>query len=86
MRKKKQTNPKEIGIRKTTSTSSKPADEAWERLLKIREKLGTPDLAAGSSEKSADEVLEQLIKTGEEIGKVWQSEKSAVEILSEMRR
>jgi hypothetical protein len=30
--------------------------------------------------------MERLAKIGEEISKGWQSEKSAVEILSEMRR
>jgi prevent-host-death family protein len=33
-----------------------------------------------------DEVWKRLVELGEEIGKGWQSEKSAVEILSEMRR
>jgi prevent-host-death family protein len=33
-----------------------------------------------------DEVWERLMKIGEELGKSWQNEKSAVEILSEMRR
>ena len=33
-----------------------------------------------------DEVWERLVQLGEEIGKGWQSEKTAVEILSEMRR
>jgi prevent-host-death family protein len=33
-----------------------------------------------------DDVWEKLVQLGEEIGKGWQSEKSAVEILSEMRR
>jgi prevent-host-death family protein len=33
-----------------------------------------------------DEVWERLVQLGEEIAKGWQSEKSAVEILSEMRR
>ena len=35
---------------------------------------------------SDDEVWKRLMKIGEEISKGWQSEKSAVEILSEMRR
>ena len=43
-------------------------------------------LDAAPPEKSADEVRERLLKIGEELGKGWQSEKSAVEILSEMRR
>jgi hypothetical protein len=65
MKKKKQTKSKNISIRagkgkrgKTALPSKKPVDDGWERLLKIREKLG----------------------------KGPQSEKSAVEILSEMRR
>ena len=33
-----------------------------------------------------DEVWENLMKIRDELGKGWQSEKSAVEILSEMRR
>lgn len=41
---------------------------------------------AAPSEKSTDEVWEHLMKIREKIGKGWQSEKSAVEILSEMRR
>lgn len=54
------------------------ADDARERLMKIREKLrkATPHA----------EVTEHLEKIGEEIAKGWQNEKSAVEILSEMRR
>ena len=43
-------------------------------------------LDAAPPEKSADEVWERLLKIGEELGKSWQNEKSAVEILSEMRR
>jgi len=43
-------------------------------------------LDAALPEKSADEVWERLMKIREELGKGWQSEKSAVEILSEMRR
>jgi prevent-host-death family protein len=35
---------------------------------------------------SDDEVWERLMKIREELGKGWQSEKPAVEILSEMRR
>lgn len=35
---------------------------------------------------NGEEVWERLVQLGEEIGKGWQSEKSAVEILSEMRR
>jgi hypothetical protein len=42
--------------------------------------------SAAPSENSADDGWERLLKIGEELGKGWQSEKSAVEILSEMRR
>jgi len=43
-------------------------------------------LDAKIKEKNGDEVWARLEKLGEEIAKGWQSEKSAVEILSEMRR
>jgi hypothetical protein len=93
MKKKKQTKPKDIGIRpvkgkggKITMPSEKAVDDVWERLLKIREQLGKRGKAARSSENPSDEVMERLAKLGEELGKGWQSEKSAVEILSEMRR
>jgi hypothetical protein len=93
MKKKKQIKPKDIGIRpekgkrgKTAMPSERLVEDGWERLLKIREKLRKQGKAAASSEKSRDEVIEHLTNLGEEIGKDWQSEKSAVEILSEMRR
>jgi hypothetical protein len=93
MRKKKQTTSKAISIRatkgkrgKTTMPSEKPVGDGWEHLLKIREKLGRPGKAAESSEKSSDEVIKHLAEIGEELSKGWQSEKSAVEILSDMRR
>jgi hypothetical protein len=65
MKKKRQTKPKDISTRtgkgkrgKVATPSEKPVDDAWERLLRIREKLGQGP----------------------------QSEKSSLEILSEMRR
>lgn len=81
MNKKRQLKAEEIVT--MTKKRSKPADESWERLMKIREELRK---TAASSEKPADEVMECLGKIGEEIGKGWQNKKSAVEILSEMRR
>jgi hypothetical protein len=54
-------------------------DDRWERLLKLRERL-RKDVTYH------DKATENLVKIGEEIGNGWQSEKSAVEILSEMRR
>jgi hypothetical protein len=68
-----------MGTRAGKSQRGKADDDAWERLMKIREKLG-------KTATSNEEVTERLAKIGEEIGKSWQSEKSAVEILSEMRR
>ena len=61
------------------AANEKAADDGWERLMKIREKLGKADA-------SDDKVTECLAKIGEEIAKGWTSEKSGVEILSEMRR
>ena len=86
MKKKQQTLPKDINTRKgmrrqskAIAAAEKTADDGWERLLKIREKLR-------KAAASKDEVTDSLAKIGEEIVKGWQSEKSAVEILSEMRR
>ena len=90
MKKKKQTKPKDMSIRavkgKSVIHAEKSVDEAWERLLKIREKLGKRGKTTESSENPEDEEMERLAKIGEELGKGWESEKSAVEILSEMRR
>ncbi len=36
--------------------------------------------------KGGDSVWEELIELGEEIGRAWQSPKTGVELLSEMRR
>lgn len=47
-------------------------------MMRIRQELGKRD--------NPDKVIESLVKIGEEIGKNWQSEKSAVEILSEICR
>jgi len=48
--------------------------------------LNSRTLDTDLPERSADEVWDRLMKIGEELGKGWQSKKSAVEILSEMRR
>lgn len=83
MKKKRQIQSQNNKIR---AVKEQRADKAWRRLLKIREKLGKPDPAAVSAEKPTDEVMDRLAKIAEEIGNDWQSEKSATEILSEMRR
>lgn len=92
MRKKKQPKTEEIGIRELKSRASEVVRAVKDdRARYVITQRGKPaalliPLDAAPSEKSADEVWERLLKIGEELGKGWQSEKSAVEILSEMRR
>ena len=92
MRKKKQPKTEEIGIRELKSRASEVVRAVKEeRARYVITQRGKPaaiivPLDAAPPEKTSDEVWEQLFKIGEEIGKGWQSEKSAVEILSEMRR
>jgi prevent-host-death family protein len=92
MRKKKQPETEEIGIRELKSRASEVVRTVKEeRARYVITQRGKPaaliiPLDATPPEKSADEVWERLLKIGEEPGKGWQSEKSAVEILSEMRR
>lgn len=90
--KKKQPKTEEIGIRELKSRASEVVRAVKEeRARYIITQRGKPaaliiPLDAAPPEKSADDVWERLLKIGEELGKGWQSEKSAVEILSEMRR
>ena len=92
MRKKKQQKTEEIGIRELKSRASEVVRAVKEeRARYVITQRGKPaaliiPLDAAPPEKSADEVWERLMKIREELGKGWQSEKSAVEILSEMRR
>lgn len=92
MKKKKQPRTEEIGIRELKSRASEVVRAVKEeRARYVITQRGKPaaliiPLDAAPPEKSADEVWERLMKLGEELGKGWQSEKSAVEILSEMRR
>jgi prevent-host-death family protein len=92
MRKKKQPRTEEIGIRELKSRVSEVVRAVKEeRARYVITQRGKPaaiivPLDAAPPEKSADQVWERLRQLGEEIGKGWQSEKSAVEILSEMRR
>jgi prevent-host-death family protein len=92
MMKKKQPKTEEIGIRELKSRASEVVRAVKEeRARYVITQRGKPaalliPLDAAPPEKSADEVWERLLKIGEELGKGWQSEKSAVEILSEMRR
>jgi prevent-host-death family protein len=92
MKKKKQPKTEEIGIRELKSRASEVVRAVKEeRARYVITQRGKPaaliiPLDAAPPEKSADEVWERLLKIGQELGKGWQSEKSAVEILSEMRR
>jgi len=90
--KKKPIQRQEIGIRELKAHASEVVRAVKEKRARyVVTQRGVPaalivPLDAAPPDKSADEVWERLIKLGEEIGKGWQSEKSAVEILSEMRR
>ncbi len=82
----------EIGIRELKARTSEVVRSVKEgRARYVVTQRGVPvaviiPIEALPPEKSADEVWERLMKIREELGKGWQSEKSAVEILSEMRR
>jgi len=92
MSKKKQPRTEEIGIRELKSRASEVVRAVKEeRARYVITQRGKPaalivPLDAAPPEKAADDVWERLERLGEEISKGWESEKSAVEILSEMRR
>jgi len=82
----------EIGIRELKIRASEVVRAVKEnRTRYVVTQRGVPaaliiPLDAVIPQQSTDEVWERLMELGEEIGKGWQNEKSAVEILSEMRR
>lgn len=92
MRKKKIPRTEEIGIRELKSRVSEVVRAVKEeRARYVITQRGKPaaiivPIDAIPTKKNDDEVWERLLKIGEELGKGWESEKSAVEILSEMRR
>lgn len=92
MRKKKQPKTEEIGIRELKSRASEVVRSVKEKRARyVITQRGKPaaiivPLDAVPPKKSDDEAWERLMKIREELGKGWQSEKSAAEILSEMRR
>ena len=92
MRKKKQPRTEEIGIRELKSRASEVVRAVKEQRARyVITQRGKPaaliiPLDAAPPVRSDDEVWDRLTQLGEEISKSWQSEKSAVEILSEMRR
>jgi prevent-host-death family protein len=82
----------EIGIRELKARASDVVRAVKEKRARyVVTQRGVPaaliiPLDAVPAKPSDDEVWERLIKIGEELAKGWQSEKSAVEILSEIRR
>jgi len=82
----------EIGIRELKTRASEVVRAVKEQRARyVITQRGKPaaliiPLDADYERAKADEVWARLEKLREEIGKGWQSEKSAVEILSEMRR
>lgn len=83
---------KEIGIRELKARASEVVRAVKEQRARyVITQRGKPaalliPLEADYDRAKADEVWARLEELREEIGKGWQSEKSAVEILSEMRR
>jgi len=76
---------------KGTRVSASMIVESVARGMSVDEIISEyPQLSAESIQAAltygSDIVWERLMKHGDELGKNWQSEKSAVEILSEMRR
>lgn len=90
--KQKRKKIEEIGIRELKAHASDVVRAVKEQRTRyVVTQRGEPvaliiPLDALPNKISDDEVWENLMKIGEEISKNWQSEKSAVEILSEMRR
>ncbi|MBV6450693.1 MAG: hypothetical protein MHPDNHAH_01419 [Anaerolineales bacterium] len=91
--KKKQPKTEEIGIRELKSRASEVVRAVKEeRARYVITQRGKPVAtiipmdAILPEKKSDDEVWERLMQLGEQISKGWKNEKSAVEILSEMRR
>ncbi|MDP1714650.1 MAG: type II toxin-antitoxin system prevent-host-death family antitoxin [Anaerolineales bacterium] len=90
--KQKQQKTEEIGIRELKIHVSEVIRAVKEKRARyIVTQRGVPaaliiPLDAVVPQQSADEVWERLMNLGKEIGQGWQNEKSAAEILSEMRR
>lgn len=82
----------EIGIRELKTRASEVVRAVKEKRARyVITRRGKPaalliPMDAEIQERDDDEVWERLEKLGREIAKGWQSNKSAVEILSEMRR
>ena len=90
--KRKQSKAEEIGIRGLKARASEAARAVKEeRARYVITQRGKPaaliiPLDAAPPEISGDQVWERLVKIGEELSEGWQNDKSAAEILTEMRR
>jgi len=90
--KRKSEKIEEIGIRELKAQASEVIRAVKDNHVRyVVTQRGVPaaliiPLDAAVTKPSDDEVWERLMQIGEELGKGWQNEKSAVEILSEMRR
>jgi prevent-host-death family protein len=90
--KRKSEKIEEIGIRELKAQASEVIRSVKDNHVRyLVTQRGVPaaliiPLDAAVTKPSDDEVWERLMQIGEELGKGWQNEKSAVEILSEMRR
>jgi prevent-host-death family protein len=90
--KRKQFKTEEIGIRELKSRASALVRTVKEeRARYVITQRGKPaaliiPLDSAPLEKSGDQVWESLTSLGEELSKGWKSDKSAVEILTEIRR
>jgi prevent-host-death family protein len=90
---RKQVKMEEIGIRELKARASDVVRAVRERRARyvitqrgVPVALIIPMDAAVAPRPTDDEVWERLMEIGAEISRGWQNEKSAVEILSEMRR
>jgi prevent-host-death family protein len=90
--KRKSEKIEEIGIRELKAQASEVIRSVKDNHVRyVVTQRGVPaaliiPLDAAVTKPSDDEVWERLMQIGEELGKGWQNEKSAVEILSEMRK
>jgi prevent-host-death family protein len=90
--KRRSTKMTEIGIRDLKAHASDVVRAVKEKRARyVITQRGKPvavivPLDAVPEKPANDEVWERLMEIRAELGKGWQSEKSAVEILSEMRR
>jgi prevent-host-death family protein len=90
--KRKQSKTEEVGIRELKARASELVRNVKEeRARYVITQRGKPaaliiPMDAALPEKAGDQIWESLTNIGEELSKGWKSDKSAVEILTEIRR